>query len=352
MARKPKISELATTQPKTSQDLQMTQTEEQVEHSVQNRSRCGGALRAEREKQALSIQDVSNKLRLGPKQIEALEADNFASLPEPTIVRGFIRNYAKLLKINTEPLLDAYTVIVPSGTPYELTIKPTSKMHVSSKDKPKTSGYFWAGLLALMGLAVWLFYQNYIQKPNPVVPAANTSKPEQLPEPALPAAERTPELQPSTELTLPPADAALPISSVAAPNLPATSDVPAASVSTNSLNASSPVVSLPVTPVTAATVSTTTSAMPTADTVLTTPIGSMAKLEINANQETWISVTDADGKQIYDKIIFAGSRESLEAKSPLNVVIGNASGASINLNGKEIDLGPHTRSNVARIKLE
>ena len=78
----------------------------------------------------------------------------------------------------------------------------------------------------------------------------------------------------------------------------------------------------------------------------------MAKLEINANQETWVSVVDADGKQVYDKIIFAGSRESVEAKPPLNVVVGNAGGASLNLNGKNIDLGPHTRNNVARIKLE
>lgn len=341
MARKTKISESATIQPKTSQDLHMTQTEEQVDYTLQNRSRCGGALRAEREKQALSIQDIANKLRLSPKQIEALEADNFASLPEPTIVRGFIRNYAKQLKINVEPLLDAYTVIVPSNAPHELTIKPTSNMHVSSRDKPKISSYFWAGLLSLIALGVWLFYQNYIQKPSPVAPSANTGKLEPLPQPALPAAERATELQPSTELTLPPADAA----ALSTSTLPAATDVPTASAAANSVNTNAPAVTVPA-------VSVPITATPLADSTLISVNADMAKLEINANQETWVSVTDAAGKQIYDKIIFAGSRETVAGTPPLNVVVGNASGASLNLNGKTIDLGPHTRNNVARIKLE
>lgn len=343
MARKTKASEITSTQvsePNTPQDLHMTQTEEQVDYNSQSRSRCGGALRAEREKQALSIQDVANKLRLSPKQIEALEADDFASLPEPTIVRGFIRNYAKQLRVNAEPLLDAYAVIVPSNTPYELTVKPTSNMHVSNKDKPKASSYLWAALLALLVLGVWLFYQNYVAKPNPTAPSASASNTEPLPEPALPAAERSPELQPSTELTLPPANDAtvLLAPTVPAPVVSAPVEMPVNPVATNSVITNAPAVTTPATPL--------------ADPTLTSVNADMAKLEINANQETWVSVVDADGKQVYDKIIFAGSRESVEAKPPLNVVVGNAGGASLNLNGKNIDLGPHTRNNVARIKLE
>ena len=342
MARKTKASEpTLTDEPSAPQDLNMTQMEEQIDYSAHSRSRCGGALRAEREKQALSIQEVANKLRLSPKQIESLEADNFASLPEPTIVRGFIRNYAKQLKINAEPLLDAYTVIVPSNMPHELTVKPTSNMHVSSKDKPKASSYILAALAALLALGVWLFYQNYVAKPNPTAPnatspSATANKVEPLPEPALPAAERAPELQSSTELTLPAADATiLPAPVVSTAAVPA--EVPTAPVATD--------INTPA-------ASTATIAAPLVDVSSANTNSSMAKLEINASQETWVSVIDANGKQIYDKIIFAGSRETVDAKLPLNVVVGNAGGASLNLNGKTIDLGPHTRNNVARIKLE
>jgi cytoskeleton protein RodZ len=305
------------------------------------RSRCGGALRQAREAQALSVQDVASKLRLSPKQIEAIETDSFAKLPEPTIVRGFIRNYAKLLKINAEPLLDAYTVIVPSNTPYELTIKPTSNMHVSTHDKPKTSSYIWAGLAALLAVGLWLFYQNYIEKPSPTTPSATSENGaeslEALPEPALPAAERAPELQPSTELVLPPAADATGVPVPDASVLPAAPEA-TSNLTPNPVSTIAPVVSAPVT-----------------STPAITPVAAsteMSKLEINASQETWISILDADGKQVYDKIIFAGSRETVEGKPPLSVVVGNASGASLNLNGKPVDLGPHTRNNVARIKLE
>jgi cytoskeleton protein RodZ len=337
MARKPKTSS-----EETIMQVEITEptSVEQAASDDYDRSRCGGALRQAREAQGLSVQDVASKLRLGPKQIDAIEADNFAKLPEPTIVRGFIRNYAKLLKINAEPLLDAYTVIVPSSTQHQLTVKPSSNMQVSSGDRPKASTYIWAGLLALLALGAWLFYQNYIEKPSPTKPSANIETLEPLPEPALPAAERAPELQPSTELTLPPpADATVLPSDATA--LPAPVEAPAVPVSapaTITPNAP-PVSALPI------------SAMPAEATSAAAPTG-MSKLEFNATQETWISVIDAGGKTIYDKIIFAGSRESIEAKPPLNVTVGNAGATSLSMNGKTVDLAPHSRNNVARIKLE
>jgi cytoskeleton protein RodZ len=157
-----------------------------------NRSRCGGALNQARQVQGLSVQDVASKLRLSPKQIEAIEADDFAKLPESTIVRGFIRNYAKLLKINAEPLLDAYSAIVPTSVQHQLTVKPTSNMQVTSGDKPKPSSYILIGFVLVMALGAWLFYQNYVQKPSPIKPSATVEDMdlEPLPEPALPAAER------------------------------------------------------------------------------------------------------------------------------------------------------------------
>lgn len=324
MARKPKTSfDIPTIQDAVVAPVAIEQADDNATYS---RSRCGGALRLARETQGLSIQEVASKLRLSPKQIEAIEADQFAKLPEPTIVRGFIRNYTKLLKINAEPLLDAYAVIVPSSRQHELTVKPTTNMQVTSGEKPKTSTYIWAGLTGLLALGVWLFYQNYIQKPSPTVPSTsveslNNSTLEPLPEPALPAAERTPELQASIELTLPPA-AEAPL-----PEVPATP-------STVAPNTAPVVAPLPVEPV------------PTP-----APAG-MAKLEFNATQETWVSVIDASGREIYNKTIFAGSRETIDVTPPVNVTVGNAGATSLNMNGKAINLAPHSRNNVAHIKLE
>lgn len=332
--------------PKTPQEEPMKQVEAVIpanpvqmamaDDAAYRRSRCGGALRQARETQGLSIQDVASKLRLGPKQIEAIEADRFEKLPEPTIVRGFIRNYAKLLKINAEPLLDAYIVIVPSNTRHEMTVKPSTNMQMTSGDKRKVSSYLGAGLLTLLALGVWLFYQNYIQKPSPTKPSASAEilATEALPEPALPAAERAPQQaspsQSSVELTLPPAaDTAIPPPAVTAP---AGTANPA--VVPNSGQVTVPAVSLPAEPAPAP------------------ALAGTSKLEFNASQETWINVIDASGREIYNKTIFSGSRESIDVTPPVNVTVGNAGATSLNMNGKTINLAPHSRNNVAHIKLE
>ena len=77
----------------------------------------------------------------------------------------------------------------------------------------------------------------------------------------------------------------------------------------------------------------------------------MSKLEFAASQETWVSVTDASGKEIYSKTLFEGNRESIQAKSPVNITVGNSLGTTLSVNGKPIDLAPHTRVNVAHIKI-
>jgi cytoskeleton protein RodZ len=141
MARKntDKIEEKQTSvQANVSENLASVDGTDQAEYLVYSRSRCGGALRIAREKQGLSLNDVTSRLKISNKQLEAIESDNFAALPEATIVKGFIRNYAKLLKLDAEPLLDAYNVLVPSKEPLAFTIKPSSTMKVGGYKKPKT----------------------------------------------------------------------------------------------------------------------------------------------------------------------------------------------------------------------
>ena len=77
----------------------------------------------------------------------------------------------------------------------------------------------------------------------------------------------------------------------------------------------------------------------------------MSKLEFAATQETWVSVTDANGREIYSKTLFEGNRESIEVKLPANITVGNSLGTSLSVNGKAVDLAPYTRVNVAHIKV-
>ena len=345
-------------------NLMQLDEDNQPESNAQLASRCGGALRLAREKNGLTIQDIASRLKISPKQIIAIESDDFAALPEPTIVRGFIRNYAKLLKIDVEPLLDAYKVIVPDKSPYAFAIKPASNMKVSNYEKPKIGRYIWGGFAILVGLAAWLFYQNYVQKPSPSQPIEPTETIEQLPQPALPAAERLElDAAPSnivTDPSLVPSSAnelnaysvasaelskALPISASDTASTPTPANVLSSNslqltTNVNAIGASSGASSLNAEPAIA---------QPSVDTPLTT--GSTL-IEFNANQETWISIVDANGRKVINKTISANSRERFEVATPVKVTMGNATGLSMIVNNKAIDLAPHTRGNVARIKLD
>ncbi|HQN65358.1 MAG TPA: DUF4115 domain-containing protein [Methylophilus sp.] len=297
------------------------------------RSRCGGALRTHREKQGLSLQTVAGRLRLSVKQIEALEADNFEALPEPTIVRGFIRNYAKQLGIAVDPLLDAYNVLVPNKALQSFTLEAVPYAGSSKQyKKPKMKSWMPFLFLALLVSSAWLFYESYVQKPNPVAPTAhNLPVPEPMPEAALPSAERQVEMPATTtEVPLSPAGTALPTQDVATETA-----------------ANAPVAVTTETPVTQPMAPAASEPAPVA-----APTSKLSRLEFSATQETWISVTDASGKEIYNRTLFAGNRDTLEAAPPLSVVVGNANGTSLSINGAETNLGPYTKVNVARIKVE
>src|SRR5579862_4584746 len=73
----------------------------------------GAHLRALREHAQLSLDDVATQLKLSRRQVMAIESDSFDALPGPTFIRGFIRDYARLLRVDGDELLAAGNLIAP-----------------------------------------------------------------------------------------------------------------------------------------------------------------------------------------------------------------------------------------------
>lgn len=69
----------------------------------------GAALRAERERRGLRIEDVADHLKISARHLRALEEGDGGSLPHPAYARGFIRSYAAYLGISSEEIHDALT---------------------------------------------------------------------------------------------------------------------------------------------------------------------------------------------------------------------------------------------------
>jgi cytoskeleton protein RodZ len=89
---------------------------------------AGAALLMERRRQGLSLGDVSRQLKLTVRQVEALERDDYSGFTGPVFVHGFIRNYAKLLKLEPDPLIRAADQILhppaPASEPEAAAVSP------------------------------------------------------------------------------------------------------------------------------------------------------------------------------------------------------------------------------------
>lgn len=73
----------------------------------------GVQLREARERQGHTIHDISEQLHLSEEIVKALESSSTESLPAPTFTQGYLRAYARLLKLSEEDILDAYNQNIP-----------------------------------------------------------------------------------------------------------------------------------------------------------------------------------------------------------------------------------------------
>jgi cytoskeleton protein RodZ len=69
----------------------------------------GARLRSARERSRLTILQAAERLHLDPDILEALEAENFAALGAPVYVKGHLRHYAELVGESPEALLELYS---------------------------------------------------------------------------------------------------------------------------------------------------------------------------------------------------------------------------------------------------
>lgn len=77
----------------------------------------GELLKSERINKNLSVQDVALSLKLSSKIINAIESGNLDQLPAKTFVRGFVKSYAQLLKLDAEQVLRQFQEEMGSTNP-------------------------------------------------------------------------------------------------------------------------------------------------------------------------------------------------------------------------------------------
>jgi cytoskeleton protein RodZ len=69
----------------------------------------GALLRQERERQGMSLEKAATEIKISKKYLVALEEGVTKDLPHPVYAKGFVKNYARLLGLNSEELGAAFS---------------------------------------------------------------------------------------------------------------------------------------------------------------------------------------------------------------------------------------------------
>ena len=115
----------------------------------------GAALRVEREKRGLDLEDAANKLKISARLLRALEEGDEKSLPPLAYTKGFIRSYASYVGLSAEEVSDALGVL-------EAATEPTAPQNVYEPEmvltprrnlKPLLAGVVMVGIVAAVFFA-------------------------------------------------------------------------------------------------------------------------------------------------------------------------------------------------------
>ena len=273
----------------------------------------GQQLRSAREAKGLSASDVAHALKLSAHQVHSLENNDWSSLPG-TIVRGFIRNYARLLNLRSEALMDQLDIlrmpqpqldVVPSGTSIALP-------QASRVERRDLAVMFFGLMLAVLALLAYFFvpqdfWQSRLTGLNQSVLPPKPTVSETVSSDSLPPSSISDQVGPlgSTASTSPGIELS-PQVSLASPE-PVQSANPPASVSS---------------------------------------------LKLSFSRSSWVEIRDRSGQVIFSQLNPAGSEREIEGQPPFALVVGNASGVTVQYKGKSIEMPLRSKEDVARFNIE
>lgn len=289
----------------------------------------GQRLRKARDLRGMTIEQVAQELNLPARYIQAMEGDAYKDLPEPAFVRGYMRRYAQLVKLSPDDIAAKFDQCYAEdkATPAP-DVRPHNPIQVLGviarrpKLRPKRllSWLAVAFVLLLVGGFIWNGLAN-----RSTIPVAET--PELPAVQPLPVVPTVPETSPVVPGAVPPPDATVP--GAPAPTAPGMNvlPVPAGPAVLPAPGAAAPVV--PVVPSPAA-------------------AGAPDTLVITLAAESWVSVRDARQQSLVNALSKPQTL-TVRGEAPFVINFGNAPAATLAINGRAVDLRPHTKGAVASL---
>lgn len=266
----------------------------------------GGMLRQLREAAGVDPALVASAMKVSLQKLDALENDRFDELPDLTFARGLASAICRAFGADPAPVLERMPLAAPGlraqgkpiNQPFRQPGDSPAPMLKSSFSKPLVIAI---GVLLLAAAALWLLPTLPIQLTAPA--QESTSADGEVQEPAAPAAEPTPPAE------MPAGAASAEQTAPAAPQASASAAEPAA----------------------------------TSDVDL---------LVFTANAETWLTVRDAQGKQLINRTLTSGETVKLTGEVPLSATVGRKDAVSVKVRGEPFDIKALSKTTVARFQVK
>lgn len=335
-----------------------------VPASFESLAAAGARLALLREAKGWSIDDVSARLKVPPPKMQALEAGDISHLPGTTFALGVVRGYAKMLGVDPAPFTHALRkekgeseldLSMPASTGADL---PRGRVSVSLGGSPKHRSWWWgvgAVAIALIALVMWhgggeppawlarLKAGANGAAANGGGPATSVVQGTTL---ASGAGVAQPEDAAAANPGTTPAEGGASAVAQAQASEPtaALAPVPHAIEPGAAQTASAPLMAQAASAAPAAGAASGASA----------PAGESSTVTLKVTQDSWFSVRDKSGKEVFSGVVRAGDKKEVAGEQPFTIVAGNRAGVeSISLDGKTVEAGKYSagKGNISRFTL-
>jgi cytoskeleton protein RodZ len=262
----------------------------------------GERLRSERIRRKRSIEDISRETRIAPRMLEAIEKEEFSSLPGLLFARNFVKQYALALGLDPEPIVAGLPHVDVSAARLP---EPPVRLKRTEIWNPEWNGaissFAWFVIAVAAGVAAYIHFNRPLETaasgraPHVVVAAAMQSGS------APSSAERG-----QTGTTEKP-EAPMPANDRAVSAEPKISTVGDQSPRARSLRTDEDQAA-----------------------------GHKVNVSITAHADSWIQV-DADGRTVFTGMLKPNESRKISGDEMVKLVAGNAGGITVSLNGRTLD---------------
>lgn len=288
----------------------------------------GSILKTARTAAGLSVAQVARRLKLTVRLVRAIEANDRQRCPPAVYLRGYIRNYARLVGVDPEPLLESLLF----DTAPEPVEEPPVSGWLGTRLQARTVTLLaagFAGVALFLSLLVWFWPTDEDATPTAAGAAPSTSDTAPVSPGSTPASEQAW----GDDVLVAGENGTVAAEEFAGEMLSGERDVADSTVGPTQIPG-------------AATETGVAGELLRVRRI--TPSGD-DELWLEFSEDCWVGVYNTQAVKLYEALLLRHQNLRLVGSGPFQVRLGYAPGVILEYNGEPIPLGPHTRNNVAAL---